>query len=80
MKLQVRTWIKYRDADCHLVEKEQSGSPTVFERSGYSSVAEMQRELMLRFPHRLPRRIENGIAYDAGSVGESRSEVTLIPE
>jgi hypothetical protein len=80
MKLQVRTWLKYRDTDGKLVEKEQAGSPTVFQNSGYADLAEMQRELMHRFPHLLPRRIENGIAYDAGSVGESRSEVTLLPE
>lgn len=44
--------------------------PTTFE-GGWSSVKEMQRELMRRFPHDGPRKITNGIMYTTLSYGRT---------
>lgn len=45
--------------------------PTTFERSGWQSVKEMQKELMRRFPQDGPRRITNGIMYTTLSYGRT---------
>lgn len=78
MRMQVRTWIKFRDihGDGKLHEIERAGSPTIT-TAGYKTVDELQIELTARFPQNKPRLIENGIAFDSGSTGESRQEITL---
>lgn len=44
--------------------------PTTFE-GGWSSVKEMQKDLMRRFPQDGPRRITNGIMYTTLSYGRT---------
>lgn len=44
--------------------------PTTF-KDGWESVAEMQRELIRRFPQDGPKRIKNGIMYTALSYGRT---------
>ncbi len=45
-------------------------APTTFE-GGWSSVKEMQKELIRRFPHDGPKKITNGIMYTSLSYGRT---------